>query len=428
MTALVGRVVAWMATMRAAIILLGLSALASMAGTVLEQGLPLRSYVAEFGPFWAKVFWYLGLTDVFRAWWFVAIMAVLLLSVSTCIIRNGPARLRRVWWRGKLNYRKLGYFGVHVGVLGVAIAGMLSAWMGWRATMNLREKSGDNVALQWKQAAAIPHFLPFRVSNEDFSITQYPSGMPERYATTLRFDFPDGRAEVKQVAVNQPVHEGGYTFYQSSFGDGGTGVKGVGVKLSNGAAAAFEGHIYDRLTLPDGTKLQLLDFRPFTVVTLPGQRPMDVGPSLDYLVQPPDAEARQLRAYLNHPEIVGVAEGQKHGGFDDGAVIYEPVLLGVRSHALWPLVARVAQGEDFKKVVKPFLAGVRDEDKRVAMGLEIMQAAKVVKAYGLTHLLILQDYQLKRYSGLQVVRDPGSAVFWPSAVLLLAGVVLMLAF
>jgi cytochrome c biogenesis protein ResB len=325
-----------------------------------------------------------------------------------------------------------------VGVLGVAVAGMVSGFVGWRGTLNLREGEADNVVLVWRGSEATPKFLPFAVRNDGFVIEQYPSGMPKRYATTLRFEEPGSQvarnqgAEDKQVEVNRPVRFGAYAFYQASFGDGGSKVAGKGVNLSGGRVVPFEGHVYDKARLLDGTRVEIVDFRPFTVETQAGQKPVDVGPSVDYLVQPPDAEAVQLRAYLQHPELVGVADGQKIGGANDGAVVYRMVKVGGQvgrdaggQEAWWRMMGRILGGEDFKAVAGPELAGIADEDLRVETGLELMQAVKVVKALKLTHVLLLEDFELKRYSGLQVAYDPGATPFWIAACLLVLGVVLM---
>lgn len=448
--------------MRTAVLLLGICALASMCGTLLVQGLPIQDYVVKFGPLWAKVFWYSGMTDVFRAWWFILILVVLLTSVSVCVTRNGPQIYRQillpkrvpagrsvgrveiatlrglgfrragevggvaVWQRGVMN--RFGYFCVHIGVLGVAVAALVTGFVGWRGSMNLREGEADNVVLVWRGVQATPHFLPFKVKNEGFEIEQYPTGMPKRYSTTL--GFADGAGQT--VEVNRPLRHGAYAFYQASFGDGGSVVKGRGINLAGGRLVPFEGHVYDKAMLADGTRVELLEFRPFTVETFKGERPTDVGPSMDYLVQPPDAEAMQLRAFLNHPEIVGVADGQKVGGANDGAVIYRPVAVGVppgsgiAAEVWWRMVARIGGGEDLKYVAGGELAKVKDEQVRIVAGLALMQAAKMVKELRLSHVVLLDDFTLRRYSGLQVAYDPGATWFWLFAAVLVLGVVCML--
>jgi cytochrome c biogenesis protein len=77
-------------SMRFAISLLALICIASVIGTVVKQHEPLNNYVNQFGPFWAEVFRAAGLYTVYSAWWFLLILAVLVVSTSLCIARNAP--------------------------------------------------------------------------------------------------------------------------------------------------------------------------------------------------------------------------------------------------------------------------------------------------------------------------------------------------
>ena len=88
-----GRLKAWLellASMRFAIALLTVICIASVIGTVLKQHEPLTNYVNQFGPFWAEVFNALSLYSVYSAWWFLLILAFLVVSTSLCIARNTP--------------------------------------------------------------------------------------------------------------------------------------------------------------------------------------------------------------------------------------------------------------------------------------------------------------------------------------------------
>ncbi|WP_438394615.1 cytochrome c biogenesis protein ResB [Caballeronia sp. DA-9] len=77
-------------SMRFAIALLVILAIASIIGTVLTQEDPYPNYVNQFGPFWADIFRGLSLYNVYSAWWFMLILIFLVISVSLCVIRNGP--------------------------------------------------------------------------------------------------------------------------------------------------------------------------------------------------------------------------------------------------------------------------------------------------------------------------------------------------
>ncbi len=80
--------------MRFAISLLVIICIASIAGTVLPQNRPLNTYIDQFGPFWAEFFDRLSLFNVYNAWWFLLIMAFLVVSTSLCVIRNAPTMVR----------------------------------------------------------------------------------------------------------------------------------------------------------------------------------------------------------------------------------------------------------------------------------------------------------------------------------------------
>ena len=82
-----------LSSMRFSISLLSLICIASVLGTVLKQHEPLPNYVNQFGPFWADVFGAMSLYNVYSAWWFLLILAFLVLSTSLCIARNTP----KIW-------------------------------------------------------------------------------------------------------------------------------------------------------------------------------------------------------------------------------------------------------------------------------------------------------------------------------------------
>ena len=98
-------------SMRFAISLLTLIAIASVIGTVMKQNEPMPNYVNQFGPFWFEVFGKLGLYAVYSAWWFLLIMGFLVLSTSLCIARNAPKMLRDVKsWRDNVREQSLRNF------------------------------------------------------------------------------------------------------------------------------------------------------------------------------------------------------------------------------------------------------------------------------------------------------------------------------
>ncbi len=79
-----------LSSMRFAISLLTVICIASVIGTVLKQHEPAVNYVNQFGPFWAELFAAIQLNTVYSAWWFLLILAFLVVSISLCIARNTP--------------------------------------------------------------------------------------------------------------------------------------------------------------------------------------------------------------------------------------------------------------------------------------------------------------------------------------------------
>ena len=185
-----------LSSMRFSISLLTVICIASVIGTVLKQQEPLGNYVNQFGPFWAQVFSLASLNTVYSAWWFLLILAFLVVSTSLCIARNTPkifadfshlkedireqslkafghraqaalaespeAAARRIGqtlvqsgWKVKLQQRsagwmvaakkgsanKLGYIAAHSAIVLICIGGLLDGDMIVRAQMLLNGKS-----------------------------------------------------------------------------------------------------------------------------------------------------------------------------------------------------------------------------------------------------------------------------------------------
>jgi cytochrome c biogenesis protein len=85
-----------LSSMRFAISLLTVLAIASVIGTVLKQNEAYANYIVEFGQFWFKLFAVLGLYDVYHAGWFLVILSFLVLSTGFCIYRQAPLMLREM--------------------------------------------------------------------------------------------------------------------------------------------------------------------------------------------------------------------------------------------------------------------------------------------------------------------------------------------
>ncbi len=322
--------------MRFSISLLTVICIASVIGTVLKQNEPLGNYVNQFGPFWAEVFQRASLTNVYSAWWFLLILAFLVISTSLCVARNTPkiltdlrsykenireqslkafghkaqaemseapeAAARRLGallagggWRVKLQSRetpqglgwmlaakkgaanKLGYIAAHSAIVLVCVGGLLDGELMVRAQMLFNDKSAykgggmiADVPAQHRLSANNPTFrgnlmvtegtqagtailnqtdgillqeLPFSLELQRFIVEYYSTGMPKLFASDIVIhDKATGEKIPARVEVNRPASFKGIEIYQSSFDDGGSGLKFSGQSLrSGGAPFSLEG-------------------------------------------------------------------------------------------------------------------------------------------------------------------------------------------
>src|SRR5690606_16694990 len=81
-------------SMRFAVSLLMFICVASLIGTVLQQNQASSGYIDQFGPFWFAVFDKFSIWHIYNSWWFLLIMAFLVVSTSICLLRNAPKMVR----------------------------------------------------------------------------------------------------------------------------------------------------------------------------------------------------------------------------------------------------------------------------------------------------------------------------------------------
>src|SRR5471032_3593089 len=107
----IGEFVELISSMRFAISLLTLIAVAATIGTIMKQNEAMNGYVDKFGPFWFDLFGKLGLYAIYSSWWFLLIMATLVTSTSLCVIRNEPKMIKDMRsWRENVREQSLQNF------------------------------------------------------------------------------------------------------------------------------------------------------------------------------------------------------------------------------------------------------------------------------------------------------------------------------
>jgi len=104
-------VVELVSSMRFAITLLMMIAIAAIIGTIMQQDQAAPDYINQFGPFWYEIFRKIGLYSVYSAWWFLLILGFLIVSTFLCILRNAPRMLNDMRsWRENVREESLRNF------------------------------------------------------------------------------------------------------------------------------------------------------------------------------------------------------------------------------------------------------------------------------------------------------------------------------
>lgn len=81
-------------SMRFAIGILTVVAVAATVGSVLEQNQPTAVYVSRYGAVWSAFYSLSGLDDIYHAWWFFGLLGFMATSTGLCLWQNTPSMLR----------------------------------------------------------------------------------------------------------------------------------------------------------------------------------------------------------------------------------------------------------------------------------------------------------------------------------------------
>ena len=249
------------ASVKLAIVLLILLAVASVIGTLIPQGRPPAEYAARYGQL-AGLFTGLQLTSLYHSGWYLVLLFFLALNTIVCTVSRLPAKWRRAFGpkvesepsallafkvksrfgknipvaeaRAKLEAllaarhyrvksqsggkglcvlarkRKFGHFGsdaVHLGLLVVIAGGIVSGLAGSRAQLELTEG----------QTSPVPR-APFQIRLDRFETEYYPQGMVKAWKSTVTVVEGGTGVLTQAILVNKPLTYKGFSFYQTSYG------------------------------------------------------------------------------------------------------------------------------------------------------------------------------------------------------------------
>ena len=304
------------ASVKLAVIIFSLIALTSVVGTILEQQAEPEKNVKllmkmfglghESAHSFLGVLDKLGFTDMYHAWWFLALLLIFCMNLIICSLDRIPRVLKLVrekvrplpvehiekmsikktfsqknkaahikelaassldkigfkpleasgeegvqLYAEKGNFTRLGVYITHLSILLILIGAVIGVFFGYNAVLNLPEGEVSSYAYQDRETK-IP--LGFDLRCDNFEVEYYQgTDMPKAYRSWLTV-IKDGREVMKKsISVNDPLSYEGITFYQSSFGNVPNGMNGIlvlKVASANGKTEQINTKVGGSFTIP----------------------------------------------------------------------------------------------------------------------------------------------------------------------------------
>ena len=398
------------------VLLLALAA-TSVVGTLIKQNETSTYYMEKFGSYFYNLIYLLNLMDMYHSWWFRLLMAGLCINIIACSIHRlstgwkvifpvkpvlNPGRIKSamtpvtVELPGALDvvadqvtpavareyaflqtrqtdngltllaekhrWTRMGAYVVHLSVLLLIAGGLIGSFFGFEGYVTLPEgAAGETIHLRKNNQ---PFPLPFVIRCDDFEVSFYKNGMPEKFVSRLTL-IENGKEVIrKDIIVNDPLRYRGISIYQSGYGQMPADPRPVADLASKTIqlhyTSAESGMMYTRQ--------------------------LTIGQSFDL----PEGKGKfRLKAHEPHGTF---------GGQDIGDTLIGEITL---------------PGEAPKEIQLPI---------RFA-GFDRMRQGHFVFSIANAHELTAHDpdAEVRYYTGLQVVKDPGVWVVYAGFILMIAG-------
>jgi cytochrome c biogenesis protein ResB len=269
---------------------------------------------------------------------------------------------------------------------------------------------------------------------EDFHIDYQANGQPKQFTSQVVLNESGKESIDREIKVNKPLRHGGYQFFQASYGDAGSLVTGYVRDLGeNQTTEPSQQQVYVPFKALESYQVSLTAVHqnvPEPVLVQDGQTnpaTLNFGAAVDYILTPPTSAPLQLRAYVQHPYLFGIGDG-------DGN--YSPVYLGVslEDKEAWEIITSMQKsGVDsvkggtawLKQNAAEYLAA-KPEGQRLKHALELLQTVNILQTLEVPALFVPIEINPRYYAQLMVTYDPGAWLFWLGCALLMLGVMLVL--
>lgn len=261
------------ASVKLTVVVLLALALTSIIGTLIPQNQAPEAYYEAFGDFLYRIYAVLDFYDMYHAWWFQLLLALLTLNIIVCSIdrltslgkiifvrhprfsikrfRNAKKalsfhaeaapdtllekskavvkrqfRYQRVEvvegakciYAERGRWTRLGVYVVHLSIVLLIVGAMIGSIFGFEGFVNIPEGEGTDT-IRMRNNSAMGMRLPFEIHCDDFDMQVYSNGAPKEFRSALRL-VKDGKTLLeKEIIVNDPIRFMGINIFQSSYGE-----------------------------------------------------------------------------------------------------------------------------------------------------------------------------------------------------------------
>ena len=293
-------------------------AVTSIIGTVLQQNLTRKQYLAVFSEDTYTLLEKLQFFDMYHSWWFIGLLALFCLNLICCSMKRFPKVWRVVHnplvtpsdqvlqsfsnveeklvkgtvadsthkmeqflkddfhapqvvdkdgvtylYADKNKFARFGVYITHLSILIIFLGAIIGNIYGFKGYVNIPE--GGSIDQIWLRNAPAPMPIGFSVKCEDFSVSFYgDSQRPKEFRSVLTvIDNGEVVIDHRPTIVNDPLSYKGLTFYQSSYGPAGDGAISLKVKLrGEDKVDAFTLQRGETVSLPNGDRVSVEEFTP----------------------------------------------------------------------------------------------------------------------------------------------------------------------
>jgi hypothetical protein len=163
-----GKVSGILTSLRFAVAIVVLLAIACVLGTLLPQGTAVQRYLQAHPEAEGRMelLGFLGLTHVYSAWWFIGLLGLLAASLGLCTVRRGRTAHQA---RGRARGRAIGSVLTHISMLLIFAGGVIRGAVGKKGQIAFWEgQTAEHFLID-----GLPEELPFSVHLAKFEIEMY---------------------------------------------------------------------------------------------------------------------------------------------------------------------------------------------------------------------------------------------------------------